>query len=324
MANSTAISYVYDADMHLVFSDEELEISSEAVCSHVWSTEYTVDREPTGLEEGVESLHCTICNAVKPGSERSIPKLDIITLTAENVADFADVTYTGKAFTPETVVTVGGSVLAAGVDYTVEYINNVNAGTATVKVTGKGKYDGEIEKTFTIAVKKVKPAITLAKTSYVYSGKVIKPAVTVKAGSTKLTLNRDYEVSYASGRKNVGTYKVVVKLKGNYSGNNSTSFKIIPKGTTLVSLTPGSKKMTVKWKKQATQTTGYQIQVATDNKFTKNKKTVTVAGASKTSANVTGLLGGKKYYARIRTYRMVKNVKYYSSWSAMKATNVKK
>lgn len=323
MANSTAISYVYDADMHLVFSDEELEISSETVCSHIWSTEYTVDRQPTGTEEGIESLHCTVCNAVKPGSERSIPKLKII--TPEAVADIANATYTGKPITPEVVVTVDGNVLTKDVDYTVNYSNNTNAGTAKVTIKGVvGKYDGNVEKTFTIAVKKVKPAITLAKTAYAYSGKVIKPAVTVKAGSTKLTLNKDYEVSYASGRKNVGTYKVVVKLKGNYSGNNSTSFKIIPKGTALVSLTPGSKKMTVKWKKQATQTTGYQIQVATDNKFTKNKKTVTVAGASKTSANVTGLLGGKKYYARIRTYRTVKNVKYYSSWSAMKATNVKK
>ena len=82
--------------------------------------------------------------------------------------------------------------------------------------------------------------------------------------------------------------------------------------------------MTVKWKKQATQTTGYQIQYATDSKFTKNKKTVTVKGASATSKTITGLTGGKKYYVRIRTYKTVGKNKFYSSWSAAKATTVKR
>ena len=131
-------------------------------------------------------------------------------------------------------------------------------------------------------------------------------------------------MKYPSGRKNPGAYKVTVIMKGNYSGTKTVSFKINPKGTALVSLTPASKKMTVKWKKQATQTTGYQIQYATDSKFTKNKKTVTVKGASATSKTITGLTGGKKYYVRIRTYKTVGKNKFYSSWSAAKATTVKR
>jgi hypothetical protein len=152
---------------------------------------------------------------------------------------------------------------------------------------------------------------------------VRKPSVTVKDGSTKLT-TADYTVKYASGRKNPGTYKVVVVLKGNYSGNKAVYFKINPKGTTLVSLTAGSKKMTVKWKKQATQITGYQIQYATDSKFTKNKKTVTVKGTKATAKTITKLTGGKKYYARIRTYKTVSNKNYYSTWSKMKSIMVRK
>ena len=113
-------------------------------------------------------------------------------------------------------------------------------------------------------------------------------------------------------------------MKGNYSGSKAVSFKINPKGTALVSLTPASKKMTVKWKKQATQTTGYQIQYATDSKFTKNKKSVTIKGATTTSRSITGLTGGKKYYVRIRTYKTVAKVNYYSAWSAKKAVTVKK
>lgn len=69
--------------------------------------------------------------------------------------------------------------------------------------------------------------------------------------------------------------------------------------------------------------TGYQIQLATDKNFTKNKKTVTVKGYNKVSKKVTGLKGGKKYYVRIRTYKTVGGT-YYSPWSKVKTVKVKK
>ena len=166
----------------------------------------------------------------------------------------------------------------------------------------KGSYSGMASKKYKIAPKTITPAVTLSPTTFVYNGKVRKPAVTVKNGSTKLAAS-NYTVTYSSGRKNPGAYKITVTMKGNYSGTRTVSFKINPKGTALVSLTPASKKMTVKWKKQATQTTGYQIQYATDS---------------------TKLTGGKKYYVRIRTYKTVSKVNYYSSWSAAKATTVKR
>lgn len=167
------------------------------------------------------------------------------------------------------------------------------------------------------------PKVILSTSTYVYNGKVRRPSVTVKKGNTKLAAS-NYTVTYASGRKNPGTYKVTVKLKGNYFGAKTVSFKIIPKTTAITSLKPASKKLTVKWKKQAAQVTGYQIQCATDSKFTKNKKTVTVKGATKTAKAITGLLGGKKYYVRIRTYKTVSGKNYYSTWSKLKAATVKK
>lgn len=153
--------------------------------------------------------------------------------------------------------------------------------------------------------------------------------MTVKNGTTVLAKGTDYTVSDASGRKNVGSYKVTVKLKGNYSGSNTVSFKIIPKGTTLGTLTPASNAVAVKWTKQAkkmstSRITAYQIQLATDSGFTKNKKTVTVRGYSTVSWKVTKLLGGKKYYVRIRTYKTVNDVKYYSKWSKAKTVTTKK
>ena len=67
--------------------------------------------------------------------------------------------------------------------------------------------------------------------------------------------------------------------------------------------------------------TGYQIQLATDSKFTKNKKLVKVKGYKKVSKKVKSLKGGKKYYVRIRTYKTIGGIDYCSPWS--KAKNVK-
>lgn len=65
-------------------------------------------------------------------------------------APIADVTYNTKAHTPEVTVAISGRTLEADKDYTVSYDSNVNAGTATVTVTGKGNFTGTASKTFTI------------------------------------------------------------------------------------------------------------------------------------------------------------------------------
>ena len=69
--------------------------------------------------------------------------------------------------------------------------------------------------------------------------------------------------------------------------------------------------------------TGYQIQLATNSKFTKGKKTVTVKGYKKVSKKVTKLKGKKKYYVRVRTYKTVSGVKYYSPWSKIKTVKTR-
>ena len=71
------------------------------------------------------------------------------------VADIPDQTYTGTAIEPAVVVTDGETTLTIGTDYTVEYSNNTNVGTATVTISGTGNYSGTIEKTFTITPKAV-------------------------------------------------------------------------------------------------------------------------------------------------------------------------
>ncbi len=165
--------------------------------------------------------------------------------------------------------------------------------------------------------------IKLSSTSYIYNGKVRKPTLTVKDSKGKKISSKYYTVSYSKGRKNVGKYTVTVKFKGNYSGTVKKTFTIKPKATSISSLTSKSKGFTVKRKKQATQTTGYQIQYATNSKFTKNKKTVTVSKNKTTSKKISNLKAKKKYYVRVRTYKTVNGKKIYSSWSKAKTVKTK-
>ena len=101
------------------------------------------------------------------------------------------------------------------------------------------------------------------------------------------------------------------------------TFKINPKGTSISKATsPKKKQLKVTWKKQTTQTTGYQIQYSTSSKF-KNAKTVTVKKNKTTKTTVKKLKAKKKYYVRIRTYKTVGKKKYCSSWSKAKAVKTK-
>ena len=170
--------------------------------------------------------------------------------------------------------------------------------------------------------------IKLSKTAYTYNGKVQKPSVTVKNSKGKsLKYGTDYTVTYPKGMKNVGKYTVKVSLKGNYSGSKSMTYNINPKGTSISKVTAAKKGFKVTWKKQATQTTGYQVQYSTSSKF-KSAKTVTISKNKTTSKSVSKLSAKKKYYVRVRTYKTVKvngkNVKLYSGWSKAKSVTTKK
>ena len=166
-------------------------------------------------------------------------------------------------------------------------------------------------------------SIKLEATTYTYDGKVKKPGVKVTDSKGKTISSSNYTVNYAGGLKNVGKYAVKVTLKGNYSGTKTLYFTIKPKATSISSLSAGSKKFTVKWKKQSTQVTGYQIQYSTSSKFT-SPKTVTVSSYKTTSKTISKLKGKKKYYVRVRTYKTVGKTKYYSSWSSAKSITTKK
>ena len=147
----------------------------------------------------------------------------------------------------------------------------------------------------------------------------------MKIGKKTLKKDKDYKVSYKNN-KNVGTATVVVEGTGKYSGTITKTFKINPKGTTIKATVSLRKSAIINWNRQAKKmskkrVTGYQIQLATNKKFTKNVKKVKVEGYQKAAQMVKKLKGGKKYFVRIRTYSTVDKKTYYSKWSPVKTVN---
>ena len=157
-----------------------------------------------------------------------------------------------------------------------------------------------------------------------YNGKAQTQKLTVKYGSKTLVNGTDYKVTYKNN-KYVGTATLTISGKGDYKGSIKKTFAINPKGNSLKKLTAGKKAFTATWTKQATQTTGYQIQYSTSSKFTaKTTKSAWVTKNSTVKKTVKSLKGKKKYYVRIRTYKTVNKTKYYSSWSKAKYVTTKK
>ena len=134
--------------------------------------------------------------------------------------------YDSTAKTPSVTIKNDSETLVWGTDYKVEYINNINAGKASVAISALGDYIGNVTKTFTIKPKSISNAsLTLSDDSYTYDGNAKRPSVIVEDGSEKLVNGTDYYVSYKDN-KNVGTAKAIVSGIGNYDGSAEKEFTI--------------------------------------------------------------------------------------------------
>ena len=215
---------------------------------------------------------------------------------------------------------------------------NVTVGESTVvtlpKITGYASTDnvykllvagtGSGIKHITLTYQRVLVA-TLSQTAFVYSGKVRRPLVTVQYGSEIVAKrasksNANVAISYAAGRKKVGTYTVTVKGKGQIADTTTLSFTIKPAATHITKLKAGKKKLTVKWKKKTAQVDGYKIQYSATKSFTKaTTKKVTVKSYKTVKKTIKGLTRKKTYYVRVATYKG----SFVSNWSAAQKVKVK-
>lgn len=154
-----------------------------------------------------------------------------------------------------------------------------------------------------------------------FTGKAITQNVTVKVGNTVLKNGTDYTVSYSNNKK-VGKATVKITGKGKYGGVITKTFKINPAKQEIQKLTAKSKAFFVDWAQKGSAT-GYEIQYATNSKFTGAKK-ATITNSKTDKTTVSKLSANKKYYVRVRSYTTVGGTKYYGAWSAVKNVTTKK
>ena len=201
----------------------------------------TVNGEPfvSGKGEGVETWtptaartytfqHATAGSAETLTATFNVEGKDI---ALANVAvDCRDVTYSGTAFTPPIQsATWDGKALVEGTDFTLSYFDNVNAGTATITLTGTNLYSGTYTTNFTIRPKPLTEGMVEAIGNHPYTGKAQTPKPTVTDAERGVTLSKDveYTLSYANNTA-IGEGIVTVTGKGNYTGSIARAFVIEP------------------------------------------------------------------------------------------------
>ena len=155
----------------------------------------------------------------------------------------------------------------------------------------------------------------------VYTGKAIKPKVSVELGETALEKGVDYTLSFKNN-KSVGRGVATVTGKGQYSGKVKAWFDILPQNTNIAKLKPGRKKLTVKWGKQPKMIIGYQIEYSQSKNFD-DSKVETVSDPSAKSVTIKQLSSGKNYFVRIRTFALSGGMLFFSAWSDARSVTIK-
>lgn len=275
------------------------------------------------------------------------------------ITSISDQIYTGSALKPTVTVKDGRKTLMNGTDYTIAYRDNIKAGTATAFITGRGLYYGTAAVKYNIIKKDnnggntaesggdnppndipstlKRQSITGIRNSYrkQYGSKGFTLRAKAKGNITYISGNsRVVAVNKKTGRvtmKGTGVCTITV-IAARTSGYNRAVKRVV------IYVTPGKEnityarsckksQLTVKWKRD-TKATGYEIQYSASRKFTKKTtKSVTVKNNRITSRTIKKLKAGKRYYVRVRSYRIVKvrgkSKKLYGSWSQRKSAGVR-
>ena len=226
---------------------------------------------------------------------------------------WASCTYKGDAKKPgikTAAVKIDGKTVSLknGTDYTVSYKNNVNAGTATVTIKGKGNYTGSVNRKLTIKRAKLTDAKFTNIGAQLYTSKALKPTPTIKLGNTKLKIGVDFTVRYKNNVK-LGKATATVTGKGNFYGSKTMTFTIYQRNMKNVSVARiGTQSFTGSSIRPNPKVTygGKTLRKGTDYTVSyKNNRyggtasmTITGKGGYKGSKTVSFRIDGPKYYGR--------------------------
>lgn len=259
-------------------------------------------------------------------------------ITADDVTlSDTSYTYTAKAVIPGVTVTVQTTetvtdesgitknvtkkvTLKKDKNYTVSYKNNVNVGTATVTVKGKGDYTGSAEKTFKIKARSFSDSAVKVTNTKTIVGKTASPIV--KYNGNTLKIDNDYTVSMKNNKKTgISSATITITGKGNFKGSRTYKVHVYPakvKSVKVSDRTTNSFKLT--WKSQsADKVSGYKVYKC-DVKG-KNLKYITTVTTN--SAKIKNLNPGYHYCFVVRSYKTEKNSTVFGDYSSICDTATK-
>lgn len=234
--------------------------------------------------------------------------------------------YRGDAYEPVATVVYtdsegAESTLVKDTDYTVTYLDNINAGTATVRIDGIGNYEGSIDENFIIRAAWISNTkdfkISLSYPSVKYNGKAQSPNVTIErtfeGKTTTLTKGKDFNVTL-SNNVNCGNATIKITGIGNYYATVTKTFRIIPADVTGFQYTSTANSITLKWNKSNGGITGYHVLYY--DRASKQYKTLRVLPANTTSVTLNNARPATGYWYKIRAYKTInKSTNYFSSYS---------
>lgn len=136
--------------------------------------------------------------------------------------------YKADKIVPDPSVTMSGKLLEKGKDYTLTCKNNIDVGLASVKIVGKGEYEGSVSKTFNILARPIEDTEVIVNPvrDKVYTGSPLTPSLAIEHNGNQLIKGRDYDLTYSDNTE-VGVASISIKGKGNYTGSKTITFKIL-------------------------------------------------------------------------------------------------
>ena len=294
--------------------------------------EWIVTRKASPEEDGAMARKCKVCGDTVEGAK--IPSIDRMVL------DSTRFVYDGKAKKTGVIIydRTGAEIDVS--QYTLKFEKNTASGRASVKAVFSDDYKGTLTTYFnimpkgtsvrTLANSTAGVSVTWNKAAdgtgyYIYrstnGGAYVQIAAINKLTTTRYT-DKTAKANGARYSYKVGVYRKngSIIIKSSSSAPKTIYYVTAPTCRSAANSAAGSIKVNYTGN---TKATGYQIQYALNTKFT-GAKTVTAAGYKTTTKVITKLQKNKKYYVRVRGYKKVKGVVYYSAWSTAKSAVVKK
>lgn len=227
--------------------------------------------------------------------------------------------YEGKAIKGNETVKDGKEVLDSGKDYKASYQKNKNLGKATITIKGIGNYKGTKKVSYTIVKRSVRSATCHYKKTRSYTGRWVKPNVTLKVGKVKLKKNRDYTLVYRNNLQ-IGKASVVIRGMGNFTGKKTITFKIVPQTPKIQKLKKNKKSFVITYS-SGKMVHGYRMEVSTASSFAAKKTQKYILNGNRFEA--CGLKKGT-YYIRVKAYYSKKGKRYESGYTSKRKIKIKK